>query len=63
MQRYGHLTICEIHSLCYLAYHKRGIYIKIGLSYCHSHKKSYICITIVIKIYDYAEIRRLHRRD
>ena len=49
MQRYGHLPICEIHSLCYLAYHKRGIYIKIRLSYCHSHKKHYICITIVIK--------------
>ncbi len=47
MQRYGHLPICEIHSLCYLAYHKRGIYIKIRLSYCHSHKKPYICITIV----------------
>lgn len=49
MQRYGHLPICEILSLCYLAYHKRGIYIKIRLSYCHSHKKHYICITIVIK--------------
>ena len=49
MQRYGHLLICEIHSLCYLAYHKCGIYIKIRLSYCHSHKKHYICITIVIK--------------
>ena len=49
MQRYGHLLICEIHSLCYLAYHKYGIYIKIRLSYCHSHKKHYICITIVIK--------------
>ena len=49
MQRYRHLPIYEIHSLCYLAYHKRGIYIKIRLSYCHSHKKHYICITIVIK--------------
>ena len=47
MQRYGHLPTCEILSLCYLAYHKRGIYIKIRLSYCHSHKKPYICITIV----------------
>ena len=47
MQRYGHLPICEILSLCYLAYHKRGIYIKIRLSYCHSHKKPYICTTIV----------------
>ena len=47
MQRYGHLPIYEILSLCYLAYHKRGIYIKIRLSYCHSHKKPYICITIV----------------
>ena len=49
MQKYGHLLICEIHSLCYLVYHKRGIYIKIRLYYCHSHKKHYICITIVIK--------------
>ena len=47
MQRYGHLPICEILSLCYLAYHKRGIYIKIRLSYCHSRKKPYICTTIV----------------
>ena len=47
MQRYGHLPICEILSLCYLAYHKRGICIKIRLSYCHSHKKPYICTTIV----------------
>ena len=47
MQRYGHLSICEILSLCYLAYHKRGICIKIRLSYCHSHKKPYICTTIV----------------
>ena len=47
MQRYGHLPIYEILSLCYLAYHKRGIYIKIRLSYCHSHKKPYICTTIV----------------
>lgn len=47
MQRYGHLPICEILSLCYLAYHKCGIYIKIRLSYCHSHKKPYICTTIV----------------
>lgn len=47
MQRYGHLPTCEILSLCYLAYHKRGIYIKIRLSYCHSHKKPYICTTIV----------------
>ena len=47
MQRYEHLPICEILSLCYLAYHKRGIYIKIRLSYCHSHKKPYICTTIV----------------
>ena len=47
MQRYRHLPIYEIHSLCYLAYHKRGIYIKIRLSYCHSHKKPYICTTIV----------------
>ena len=47
MQRYRHLPICEILSLCYLAYHKRGIYIKIRLSYCHSHKKPYICTTIV----------------
>ena len=47
MQRYGHLPIYEILSLCYLAYHKHGIYIKIRLSYCHSHKKPYICITIV----------------
>ena len=30
-----------------LAYHKRGIYIKIRLSYCHSRKKPYICTTIV----------------
>ena len=47
MQRYGHLPIYEILSLCYLAYHKRGICIKIRLSYCHSHKKPYICTTIV----------------
>ena len=47
MQRYGHLPIYEILSLCYLAYHKRGIYIKIRLSYCHSRKKPYICTTIV----------------
>ena len=47
MQRYRHLPIYEIHSLCYLAYHKRGIYIKIRLSYCHSRKKPYICTTIV----------------
>ena len=47
MQRYGYLPIYEILSLCYLAYHKRGIYIKIRLSYCHSHKKPYICTTIV----------------
>ena len=47
MQRYGHLPTCEILSLCYLAYHKRGIYIKIRLSYCHSHKIPYICTTIV----------------
>ena len=47
MQRYEHLPIYEILSLCYLAYHKRGIYIKIRLSYCHSHKKPYICITFV----------------
>ena len=47
MQRYGHLLTCEILSLCYLAYHKRGIYIKIRLSYCHSRKKPYICTTIV----------------
>ena len=47
MQRYGHLPIYEIHSLCYLAYHKRGIYIKIRLSYCHSRKNPYICTTIV----------------
>lgn len=47
MQRYGHLPIYEILSLCYLAYHKCGIYIKIRLSYCHSHKKTYICTTIV----------------
>ena len=47
MQRYEHLPIYEILSLCYLAYHKRGIYIKIRLSYCHSHKKPYICTTIV----------------
>lgn len=47
MQRYGHLPIYEILSLCYLAYHKCGIYIKIRLSYCHSHKKPYICTTIV----------------
>lgn len=47
MQRYEHLPICEILSLCYLAYHKRGIYIKIRLSYCHSRKKPYICTTIV----------------
>ena len=47
MQRYGYLPICEILSLCYLAYHKRGIYIKIRLSYCHSRKKPYICTTIV----------------
>ena len=47
MQRYGHLPTCEILSLCYLAYHKRGIYIKIRLSYCHSRKKPYICTTIV----------------
>ena len=47
MQRYGHLSIYEILSLCYLAYHKRGICIKIRLSYCHSHKKPYICITII----------------
>ena len=47
MQRYRHLPICEILSLCYLAYHKRGIYIKIRLSYCHSHKNPYICTTIV----------------
>ena len=47
MQRYRNLSICEILSLCYLAYHKRGIYIKIRLSYCHSHKKPYICTTIV----------------
>ena len=47
MQRYGHLPTCEILSLCYLAYHKCGIYIKIRLSYCHSHKKPYICTTIV----------------
>ena len=47
MQRYVHLPICEILSLCYLAYHKRGIYIKIRLSYCHSRKKPYICTTIV----------------
>lgn len=48
MQRYGHLPTCEILSLCYLAYHKRGICIKIKHSYCHSHKKPYICTTIVI---------------
>lgn len=47
MQRYGYLPICEILSLCYLVYHKRGIYIKIRLSYCHSRKKPYICTTIV----------------
>lgn len=47
MQRYGYLPIYEILSLCYLAYHKRGIYIKIRLSYCHSRKKPYICTTIV----------------
>ena len=47
MQRYGHLPTSEILSLCYLAYHKRGIYIKIRLSYCHSRKKPYICTTIV----------------
>ena len=47
MQRYGHLPTCEILSLCYLAYHKRGICIKIKHSYCHSHKKPYICTTIV----------------
>ena len=47
MQRYGHLPTCEILSLCYLAYHKHGIYIKIRLSYCHSRKKPYICTTIV----------------
>ena len=47
MQRYGYLPIYEILSLCYLAYHKCGIYIKIRLSYCHSHKKPYICTTIV----------------
>lgn len=47
MQRYGHLPTYEILSLCYLAYHKRGIYIKIRLSYCHSRKKPYICTTIV----------------
>ena len=47
MQRYGYLPTCEILSLCYLAYHKRGICIKIKHSYCHSHKKPYICTTIV----------------
>lgn len=47
MQRYRHLPIYEIHSLCYLAYHKRGICIKIRLFYCHSRKKPYICTTIV----------------
>lgn len=47
MQRYGYLPTCEILSLCYLAYHKCGIYIKIRLSYCHSRKKPYICTTIV----------------
>ena len=47
MQRYGHLSIYEILSLCYLAYHKRGICIKIKHSYCHSRKIPYICTTIV----------------
>ena len=47
MQRYGYLPIYEILSLCYLSYHKRGICIKIKHSYCHSHKKPYICTTIV----------------
>ena len=47
MQRYGYLPTCEILSLCYLVYHKRGICIKIKHSYCHSHKKPYICTTIV----------------
>ncbi|EGC87608.1 hypothetical protein HMPREF9303_0489 [Prevotella denticola CRIS 18C-A] len=31
--------------------------IKISVLHCHSDKKHYICITVVINLYDYAEIR------